>query len=284
MRLKHVITTCFAAGFLFLTNTTTAQISTPAPSPAASLSQTIGLTEVDIEYSRPGVKGRTIFGDLVPYGKIWRTGANAATKISFSDDVTVNGAALKAGTYALYTIPGESTWTVLIYSDLSIGGNVRAYDEANEVARFETEAIALPQAVESMMFLFDEVKNESAELMLLWDKTAINMTIEVDADEAVMSQIEQTMAGPSANDYYAAATYYYTTDRDMNQALEWIQACIDNGGDRYWIHTWKARILGKMGNTTEAIATAEMAKAMAEEAGNPDYVKINADLIAEWSN
>lgn len=284
MRLKHLFFSCLTAGLLFAGNTTIAQISTPAPSPAASISQTVGLTDVEVEYSRPGVKGRTIFGDLVPYGKIWRTGANQATKISFSDDVKLNGAELEAGTYALYTIPGEETWTVMVYSDLSIGGNVGAYDEENEVARFEVDAIDLPMSVESMMFLFDEVKDESAQLMLLWEETAIDMTIETKVDETVMAQIEQTMAGPNANDFYAAAVYYYNTDRDMDQALEWIQACIDNGGDRFWIHTWKARILGKKGDKAEAIATAEKAKAMAEEAGNADYVKINTDLIAEWSN
>lgn len=284
MFIKQLFGTILTAGLLFAAAPASAQISTPAPSPAASLTQTVGLTEVEISYSRPSVKGRTIFGELVPYDKIWRTGANGATTISFSDDVVLGGAELTAGTYALYTKPGKEMWTVMVYSDLSMGGNVAAYDEANEVARFEVKPSILPFPVESMMFAIDDITSESATIMLIWEKTSVAMDLEVSVDENVMAQIEQVMAGPSANDYRAAAVYYYNTDREMDKALEWINKCIEMGGDRYWIHTDRARILGKMGKKTEAIAASKKAMAMAQEAGNMDYVKINEGLLAEWGN
>lgn len=284
MSLKQFFSTIFTVALLIAVAPVSAQISTPAPSPAASVTQTVGLTEVEISYSRPSVKGRTIFGDLVPYDKIWRTGANGATTISFSDDVVLGGVELEAGKYALYTKPGEESWTIMIYSDLTMGGNVGAYDEEKEVARFEVESTELPFSVESMMFAFDDLTNESATLNLIWEQTSIAMTLEVEVDEKVMGQIEKVLGGPTATDYYAAATYYYNSDRDMDQALEWINKSIDMGYDRFWVRTWKARIIGKSGNKEEAIAAAKKAMEMAQEAGNMDYVKINEALIAEWSN
>lgn len=259
-----------------------AQISTPAPSPYSKLTQIVGLTEVTIEYSRPSMRGRTIFGGLVPYDAIWRTGANAATTITFSDDVVLEGNEVEAGTYALYTMPGEASWTVMLYSDLSLGGNVAGYDEANEVVRFTVEPQELPFDVESFTFTVDELEMDGADIVMVWEKTMVSMDLEVEVDDKVMQAIETTMAGPSPNDYYQAAVYYYNTDRDMEQALAWINKTLE-AGERYWVVTWKARILGKMGNTTEAIATAEHAMALAEEAGNQDYVRINQELIAEWN-
>ena len=259
-----------------------AQIATPAPSPAASFTQTVGLTNIEVSYSRPGVKGRTVFGDLVPYGQVWRTGANAATTISFSDDVTVEGKPVKAGKYALYTVPGKDSWSVMLYSDLSLGGNVGGYDESKEVVRVSVSPVAMPYSAESFMIAMDEIQNESALLMLIWDKTMVPVKIGVSADDKVIAAIERTMGGPSANDYYQAAVYYYSTDRDMDQALAWINTSIEKGNNRFWVVTAKARILGKMGKKAEAIATSREAMKMAEEAGNQDYLKINADLIAGW--
>ncbi len=280
--MKQLLITLMISGMLLIMTPATAQIATPTPSPSASFTQTVGLTDISVEYSRPGVKGRTIFGDLVPYGRIWRTGANASTKITFSDDVSLEGNEIEAGTYAMYTIPGEDEWQVMLYSDLSLGGNVGGYDDSNEVIRFSVEPVEMETSAESFMIAMDELSDESATLMLIWANTMVPIEVGVSADDEVMAAIEQTMAGPSANDYYQAAVYYYNTDRDLDQALEWINTSIDNGGDRFWIHTWKAQILGKMGNTEEAIATSRKAMAMAEEAGNQDYVTINANLIAEW--
>ncbi|MEM9985933.1 MAG: DUF2911 domain-containing protein [Bacteroidota bacterium] len=257
-----------------------AQIVTPQPSPSTSFEQAIGLSTVSMEYSRPGVKGRTIFGDLVPYGKIWRTGANASTKITFSDSVKLAGNKVEAGTYAIYTIPGKQSWTVMLYTDLGLGGNVGGYNKENEYLRFTVKPQAFPMKVESMNFMLQNLTTNSAVLVLVWDETMVPMTIEVEVDAPVMDQISRVMAGPSANDYYRAAVYYYNSNRDLDQALEWIDQSLASR-EAYWVMTWKARIQAKMGDYEAANATSKMAMGMAQEAGNPDYVKINQDLQAE---
>ena len=258
-----------------------AQIRTPRPSPSATLEQELGLSQVKVQYSRPSAKDRKVFGELVPFGQVWRTGANAATQITFGSDVTFGGQAVKAGTYALYTIPGQKEWSVMLYSDLALGGNVANYDESKEVVRVTAKVEAVPFHVESFTIAFDELRDESADLILVWEKTQVVVPIAVDVDADVMASIDRVMAGPSGNDYFNAAVYYYNTDRDLEKALAWINKSLE-GGERYWIMTWKARILGKMGNKAEAIATAERAKALAQEAKNGDYVKMNEDLIAGW--
>ena len=213
--------------------------------------------------------------------KIWRTGANASTKITFSDDVKLGGKDVPAGTYAIYTIPGKESWTVMLYKDLRMGGNVSAYKEADELTRFQVDAGELPFSVESMTMDINNLRDDHADLMLYWDKTIISIPLEVEVESKVMSAIERTMAGPSANDYRAAAVYYSNNDKDLNQALEWINKALE-GGERFWIVTDKARILGKLGKKAEAIAASQRAIALAKEANNNDYVKINEDLIAGW--
>ena len=260
-----------------------AQISTPAASPLATFKQVVGLTTIEVSYSRPSVKGRTVFGDVVPYGSIWRTGANGATTISFSDDVKLEGKDVKAGTYALYTIPGKDSWTVMLYSDLRLGGNVGGYDATKEVVRFTVTPQALPYTVESFLIIFDDLQAESANMYLIWEKTMVPVKVSAAADSRVMAQIERVMAGPTAGDYYAAASYYLSTERELAKALEWVNKSIEMGNDRYWVHTQKARILGKMGKKAEAIAASKKAQAMAQESGDAAYVKINQDLQAEWS-
>ena len=189
----------------FFSLSLSAQIRTPQPSPTTSFEQAIGLSSISMEYSRPGVKGRTVFGDLVPYGKIWRTGANASTKITFSDSVMLAGNKVEAGTYALYTIPGEKEWTVMLYNDLGLGGNVAGYDEENEYLRFTVKPQGFPMKVESMTFMVQNLTTNSGVLVLVWEETMVPMSIEVEVDAPVMKQISQVMAGPSANDYFRAA-------------------------------------------------------------------------------
>ena len=280
--MKKVLTPVFALlltlGFM---TSAEAQISTPAPSPSAKVEQAIGLATFSLDYSRPAMRGRTIYGELVPYGKIWRTGANASTKISFDRDANIGGVDMKAGTYAIYTMPGEKTWTVMFYSDLRLGGNVNGYDEKNEVARFTVESQEYPMAIESFSMGFSSITGNSASLYMIWEKTAVSIPIKLDTETEVMASIESTMAGPSMNDYRAAANFYANNDKDMDQALEWINKCMELGGkDRFWMVTDKARILAKMGKKEEAKAAANMAMEMAKKAGNNDYVKINEDIIS----
>ncbi len=279
--MKKIISPLMALLLLLGISTTTveAQIQTPRPSPMSKVEQEVGLSTISLDYSRPSMKGRTIFGDLVPYGQIWRTGANQATKITFSDDATFGGKAVKAGTYALYTMPGKTSWTVMLYNDLSLGGNVAGYDESKEVARFTIAPEALPFEVETFTLGFNNLTDTGASMVLYWEKTILNIPITLEVEKAVMASIERTMAGPSANDYRAAAVYYYTNGKDLDQALKWIDMALA-GGERYWIVTDKARILAKMGKKAEATAASQKAIALAKEAKNMDYVKINEDIIA----
>ncbi|MEL6254567.1 MAG: DUF2911 domain-containing protein [Bacteroidota bacterium] len=258
-----------------------AQINTPSPSPYSKIEQAVGLGTVTVEYYRPSMKGRDIFGGLVPFDKIWRTGANQGTQVTFSEDVTVAGKKVPAGTYTLYSKPGKSSWTVMIYKDTKLGGAVARYDEAQELTRFMVEPVTMPFKVESMTIMFGDLTDASANMSLIWDDQMISMPIKTEVDSKVMANIDRVMAGPSGNDYYAAAVYYYNADKDMDKALTWINKALE-GGDRFWIVTWKARILGKMGKKEDAIATSQKAMKLAEEAENSDYVKINKDLIAGW--
>ena len=205
------------------------------------------LGKITIDYSRPSVKGRTIFGELVPFNAVWRTGANQSTKITFSDDVKVEGKEVKAGTYAIYSIPGKESWSVMLYSDLNLGGNVAGYNKEKEVARFSVKPDELPFSVESMTIGINNLKDASASLLIYWDKTLVSLDIETDVDSKVMAAIDNAMGGPSGGEYYAAAGYYYANGKDINKAVEWVNKAIEMRGDNapYWMLTQQARILKK---------------------------------------
>ncbi|MFK7921494.1 MAG: DUF2911 domain-containing protein [Bacteroidia bacterium] len=258
-----------------------AQIQTPAPSPSSKVEQAVGMATFSLDYSRPSMRERTIFGELVPFGKIWRTGANGATKLSFDRDANIGGKDLKAGTYAVYTMPGKDSWTIMLYSDLSLGGNVGGYDEKNEAARFTVKPQAYPISIESFTMGFNTITDNSANIHILWENTSVSIPVMLDTKSEVMASIESTMAGPGMNDYRAAANFYASNDKDMDQALEWINKCLEMGGnERFWMVTDKARILAKMGKNAEAKKVAMMAIELAKKAGNNDYVKINEGIIS----
>ena len=276
-----LLTTLFLAFFA----TANAQIKTPAPSPGCKFTQDLGLIKVDVEYSRPSAKGRKIFGDLVPMGQLWRTGANASTKISISDDALIGGAALKKGTYALYTIPGEKEWTVILYKDLSVGGSLTldAVKEDEIAAKFMASAVPVRDMVESFTMNFNNLRNNAADLELIWENTKVIIPVSVDTDGSVMAAIKNTMDGPSAGDYYAAARYYYDEKKDMAQALVWIDKSLEKGGDKFWILRVKANIQAELGKYKDAIMTAEKSSELAKKEGNADYQRMNEKSIMEWS-
>jgi len=260
-----------------------AQIRTPQPSPTVKFEQPVGLTTVTLEYSRPSVKDRTVFGEegLVRYGEIWRTGANSATKITFSSDVKVGGEELEAGAYAILTMPGEKKWDVMFYPFESAGFG--SYVEKDPVAKVEVMAQKTGRKVESFTIDINNLRNESATIDMMWDNVLVSIPMEVNTDEAVMANINRVMGGPSTGDYYAAASYYLAADKDMNQALTWIKkANADN--PQYWMMRTEALIQANLGNYSDAIAAAEKSKAMAEKAGNMDYVRMNDKSIAEWKS
>lgn len=261
------------------------QIKTPAPSPSASFKQEVGLISMEVEYSRPSKKGRVVFGDLVPYGEMWRTGANASTKVTFSDKVSVGGKDLDKGTYALYTIPGQKEWTIIFYSNTSYWGTPddKDFKEEEVAARFNVPVYTMAnESVETFTIGTDNIKNDGADLFILWESTYVSIPIKVDTDSKVQAAIKSTMAGPKAGDYYAAARYYYEQKKDFKQALEWVDKSLEMGGDKFWILRLKANIQSELGMYKDAIATATKSTELAKADGNSDYPRMNDKSIAEW--
>lgn len=258
-----------------------AQIRTPAPSPTATFSQQVGLTDVEIVYSRPSIKGRTIFAadGLVPYGKIWRTGANQASKITFSEAVKVGGKDLKAGTYAILTIPTATSWTVNFYTHES--GNWSSYVDKTPAASLQTKVQDLPFSIESFTITLNDMTSNSANLLIYWDTKIVSVSIETEVDKKVMENIASVMGGPTQNQYYQAASYYHDAGKDLKQALTWIQKA-NAENPKFWQVRREALILADMGNVDGAIAAAKKSKELATAAGNDDYVRMNDKSIAEW--
>ena len=260
-----------------------AQVQAPQASPFTKVEQKVGLTDVTLEYSRPGMRDREIFGNLVPYGEVWRTGANENTKITFSDDVTIQGEELKAGTYAIYTIPNEDEWEVMFYNDASNWGNPAEWDEEKVALKATAEVMELPFEMETFTIMIDELKNDSAVLNFVWANTVASLEFEVPTEEKAMASIEKTMNGPGAGDYFAAATYYHDANKDLEQAYEWVNKSLEMGNpNAFWILRRKSLIAADLGKKEEAIAAAKKSLAEAEKAGNQDYVKMNKDSLKEW--
>lgn len=261
-----------------------AQVVTPAPSPAATVSTVVGLTEVKVEYSRPKLKGRKIFGataDFVtPYGQVWRTGANAGTIVSFADDVKFGGSDVPKGKYLLLTIPGATEWTVILYKDIALGGNTSNYDQKNDQARAVVKSETLAQNVEAFTIEISDLSadSKSANLQIMWEKTSVKVPIVVDFDKKVMSSIEaNTKVSP--NNLYAAATYYFENGKDLKQALEWITTAAAARPDAYWVMHTKAKIQQALGDKKGAMESAMASKAAAEKGKDGAYVRMNDELI-----
>jgi len=253
-------------------------IKMPAPSPEQTIKQAFALSEVEVTYSRPAMKGRTIMGDLVPYGKLWRTGANAATKIKFGEDVKLNGTLVPKGEYVLYSIPNTGGWEIVLNKGLKNWG-IDGYKQEDDVARFKTEAQDLPFPIESFMILFENIRPDAMTMMMMWDKTLVPIEITADIDGKVMAQIDEAMKGEK-KPYFQAAAYYLETNRDLKKALTWADAATKENPKAFWIYHLKAKIQAKAGDKAGAKATAEQSIALAKEAKNADYVALNEKLIA----
>ena len=264
--------------------TTKLKITTPQPSPKATVEQRVGLTDVSVEYSRPGVRGRTIFGDLVPFGKTWRTGANSNTKVTFSSDVSIDGQTLKAGSYGLYTVPNENSWEIMFYAESDNSGVPREWDNTKVVAKTSVEVYSMPMNVETFTITFDDVSGTSATLGILWEKTYVGIKLEVPTDKLVSETIDAVMAAsPEAGDYYNAAIYYRQQDLDIKKANEWMEKAMSlTEKPAFWQLRQQSLIYAKMGETEKAIAVAEKSLELSKEAGNEAYIKMNTQSIAEW--
>ncbi|MBT8180128.1 MAG: DUF2911 domain-containing protein [Eudoraea sp.] len=258
------------------------QISTPAPSPSGKIMQTVGLTDVSVEYSRPSMRGRTIFGDLVPYDKLWRTGANKNSMITFGDDVTIAGQEVKAGSYAIFTKPGLTSWEVVFYADTNNWGTPQNWDDSKVAAKTTVEVYSMPSNVESFTMSIDELHNNGATLGMMWEKTYVGVAFEVPTAAKAVKSIESVMNGPSANDYFAAASYYHEEGKDLAKAKEWIDKAVSMNDKAFWMMRRQSLIYAKMGDTKGAIEAAKKSLAVAEAAGNADYVKMNKNSLKEW--
>lgn len=264
-----------------------AQVKTPQPSPKASLIQTVGLTEVTIDYSRPSIKGRTVFGDLVPFGKVWRTGANANTTISFSEDVIIDGKTLAKGKYALYTLPKADVWEIIFYKTTDNWGTPDEWSESNVVLRVLANPIMMNRKIETFTIGINNITNDSADLELSWEHTLVVLRFEVPTQKMAMESIAKALAGPSASDYFSAGQYYYQSNGDLVKALEYVNKAISMAKPGEEVPFWQLRakslIQAKLGDRKGAIETAKQSLASAEKAKNNDYVKMNNESIKEWS-
>ena len=278
--MKKLVLFTFALTLMFSVN---AQIETPAPSPAAKIEQVVGLTDVTIDYSRPSMRGRTIFGNLVPYGKVWRTGANARTKVTFSNDVTIGDKELKAGTYAIFTIPQAESWEVVFYTEHAGGGAPAELDESKVAARITAKVYPIEMDIQSFTISIDDITSGSAVIGIMWEKTYVGVEFKVPTDKSVLAAIDKALEGPGFNEYYAAATYYMSEGKDINKAKTWMDKAMSMTKEpRFWQLRQQSLIYAKAGDKKGAIEIAKKSLAAAKEEGNADYVKMNEDSLKEW--
>jgi hypothetical protein len=261
-----------------------AQIKTPQASPRAIVSQMVGLTEVELNYSRPGAKGRPVFGNLVPFGKLWRTGANENTTISFSDDVIIDGKTLKKGKYALYSVPRIESWDIIFYTSTDNWGLPQEFDETKVALRTTVKEEALSKPVESLTINISGLDTSSAFLEIFWENSSVALKFEVPTQKTAMASIEKVLGGPTANDYYSAANFLFQSNTDIAKSLVYVNKSLELSKDKpFWFLRLKSLIQAKQGDKSGAIETAKLSMEAAEEAKNQDYVKMNRDSIAEWS-
>ena len=265
---------------IFCYSLISAQIKSPQPSPTATITQKVGISNISVEYSRPGAKEREIFGGLVSYGKMWRTGANKATKITFNENCVFGGAKVKKGSYSLFTIPGEKEWTVVLNKNTELWG-VGEYDEKNQVCSIVSKAIETKDFTESFTIDFGTFQSFSTIMSLKWANTKIDIKIEsLEAKKLEKQYLELLTKGPSASDYYNGAKFFADNTSEYEMALEWINTAIDKRPDAFWMQFHKARILKKMGNKIESISVAEEVIALAKEKKDDyGYIKRSEDLI-----
>lgn len=252
-------------------------LTTPQPSTTQTIKQNFGLSSIELSYSRPNVKGRKAMGELVPYGKVWRTGANQATTLTFGEEVTIGGKKIAAGKYGLLSIPGNDNWVLIITKQLDVTSPA-AYKEESDVVRVNAKPVMLKDKVETFTMQFANIKLSTCDLNIMWENTAVTLPISSDVETKVMAQINNIMTKDNLP-YYNAAMYYMDNGKDLNQALTWFNKAADQNPTAFWIHHQKANCLAKLGKKQDAITAATKSMELATTAKNADYVKLNEDLI-----
>jgi hypothetical protein len=274
----------FAIAIFMISIVGNSQVKTPQSSPKSLLNQLVGLTDVEIEYSRPSARGRIVFGELVPFGRLWRTGANANTTISFSEDVVIDGKTLKKGKYALFTLPRIDTWEIVFYTKTDNWGNPDTFSEENVALRAIVKPELTARNVETFTIDINNLDNNFGVLNLMWERTLVALKFEVPTQKIAIQSIEKALAGPTAGDYYSSAQYFYQSNGDLTKALSYINKALELNVDKPFYYTrLKSLIQAKLGDKKGALETAKQSLAAAILAKNNDYVKMNQDSILEWS-
>lgn len=273
----------FALTIFMASYTIEAQVKTPQLSPKSTITQVVGLTNVEVVYSRPGARGRAVINDLVPFGKLWRTGANENTTISFSDDVIIGGKTLAKGKYALFTTPKADNWEIVFYSNTDNWGTPEVWDETKVALRTNVKPEIVDRNVETFTIEINNIDSNFAILELSWEKTLVGIKFEVPTQKTAMASIDKALAGPTAGDYFSAAQYYYQSNGDLTKALTYINKALEMNKEKpFYYLRLKSLIQAKLGDKKGAIETAKISLAASEVAKNQDYVKMNKDSIAEW--
>jgi len=267
-----------AASFIIF-STEAQQLNTPQPSPTANIKQNFALSNIEISYSRPGVKGRKVFGDLVPYGKVWRTGANNATTITFGEEVTVGGTKVPAGKYGLLTIPAQDEWTIIISKQTNVTSPAD-YKQDQDVARVKAKPATMPFAIETFMISVDDITGSSCNIGMGWENTWVSFPITADVESKVMGQIKSIMEGDN-KPYFNAALYYIDNGKDLGKAVEWLDKAYAQNPEAFWVLYQKARAQKMQGKKADALATSNKSIDLAKKAKNDDYVALNEKLQKE---
>ncbi|HBW87185.1 MAG TPA: dihydrolipoamide dehydrogenase [Crocinitomicaceae bacterium] len=273
----------FLGIFTVLSFSMNAQVQTPALSPVSKFEQKVGLTDITIQYSRPGKRDRLVFGDVVPFGEIWRLGANENTKITSSDAIVFGKDTVKAGTYAIYAKPEKDNWTLFLYSETTNWGVPDPWDTKKVVYETKLPVVQLNDVVETLTISIEKIENNGASLVIMWDKSKITLPFTVNTKDKVLASIKKTMEGPSANDYNRSATFYYQEKIDVKKALEWSTKACEMRPEAYWMLRTKALLQAENGDFKGAIVTAKKSMELAEIDGDAAYVKMNKTSIEEWS-
>ena len=259
------------------------QITLPRASPSAEINQTVGITEFNVKYSRPSVKGRVIFGDLVPLDQVWRTGANENTTFTSNTSFTIDGKNLKAGTYSIYTVPKEGSCDIILYTDTQNWGTPRKWDNSKEAVRINV-ALKEVSKNELLTFSFSNIKSDTASMNIIWDTYKISMDITVPTDEIVLASIDNVMKGsPSKSEFVTAAKYYFSIDKNIDKSLEWMTKGMDDSKDQYWLMHDNALMLSKAGEIKKAKKMAKKSLKLAKKAENKTYIQKNESVLDEWN-
>ena len=272
---------------LFIVNLGFSQINTPRVSPASEVEQMVGLTEIEIEYSRRSMRGREVFGNLVPFGKVWRTGADNSTKISFDTDVIISGKTIQSGTYSIFSIPNKESWEIIFYSDVELWGVPRDWSENKIVfsSMFDVKKLKKSNTVETFTISFNDLTNNDVNMSISWENTSVDIKIEVPTRSMVESDINKVLSdNPKSSDYYAAAVFYRQENINLDKALEWMNKAIEmNESPRFWQYRQQSLIMAANDKYADAVDAAKKSLNLAIEADNQDYIKMNRESIAEWS-